>query len=113
MEGPNGERVRGMALFDGASGLGVLDSTWFAARRHRLGNVSKPQKRLRMANGTTISSSAHWEGTVDVGGIKVRAEFEGGMTISVRVQVLDLHSDGKCRTVICKSRTLMYNGCIE
>ncbi|CAK5266343.1 unnamed protein product [Mycena citricolor] len=76
LKGPKGERVRGIALFDGAAGAGVLDSTWFAARKHRLGKILAPRKRLRMANGAVIPSSAHWEGPIDVGGVVIRAEFE-------------------------------------
>ncbi|CAK5278501.1 unnamed protein product [Mycena citricolor] len=120
MEGPNGERVRGVALFDGAAGSGVLDSTWFAARKHRLGNVSKPQKRLKMANGTLIPSSAHWEGTVDVGGVRVRAEFEvidsgGAWTILLGkpiLRALRAVQDFRDDTVMVSdgaSRMLLYN----
>ncbi|CAK5282584.1 unnamed protein product [Mycena citricolor] len=50
--------------------LAYLTASGSNTRRRRLGeaSISRLQKRLRMANGEIVTSDAHWEGTVDVGG---------------------------------------------
>ncbi|KAJ7032259.1 hypothetical protein C8F04DRAFT_959142, partial [Mycena alexandri] len=75
--GPKGERVRIFALFDtGAAISGVMDEKVFERVRARLGKTSAPTKRLRMADGTLVWSLAHWEGEVEVEGVKATGSFE-------------------------------------
>ncbi|KAJ7042153.1 hypothetical protein C8F04DRAFT_946104, partial [Mycena alexandri] len=74
--GPSGEKVRVFALFDTGAGIGVLDSKVFERVRSRLGTTSAPTKRLRVANGALVWSLAHWEGELEVEGVKARGSFE-------------------------------------
>ncbi|KAJ7036657.1 hypothetical protein C8F04DRAFT_898906, partial [Mycena alexandri] len=74
--GPQGEKVRVFALFDTGAGIGVVDVKVFERVRSRLGTMSAPTKRLRMADGSLVWSVAHWDGEIEVEGVKVNGAFE-------------------------------------
>ncbi|KAF7329734.1 Retrotransposon-like family member [Mycena kentingensis (nom. inval.)] len=74
--GEGGERCRVKALFDGGALVGAIDSVVFSKIRHRLGGISQPTRRLRMANGTIVNSEAHWEGVVELAGSRETCELE-------------------------------------
>ncbi|KAJ7029687.1 hypothetical protein C8F04DRAFT_1236964 [Mycena alexandri] len=76
LHGPQGEKVRIFALFDTGAMVCVMDSTRFESVRGRLGKTSPPTKQLRLANGTIMRSLAHWEGEVEVEGVKAFGSFE-------------------------------------
>ncbi|KAJ7750825.1 hypothetical protein B0H16DRAFT_1318324, partial [Mycena metata] len=76
LSGARGERVRVFGLFDTGAGLGVLDSEVFKRVKERLGATSAGTKRLRVANGTLVWSLAHWEGELEVDGVRAKGSFE-------------------------------------
>ena len=51
-------------------------STVFEKVKKRLGPGIPSKQQLRMANGSVIPSEAHWEGYVNLGGIRVAITFE-------------------------------------
>jgi hypothetical protein len=75
-EGPRGEKVRVRALFDSGAQVGAIDSTWFEEVKRRMGGGIAPNKCLRMADGTRVEPSAHWEGGFEIEGVRERGRFE-------------------------------------
>ncbi|KAJ7783132.1 hypothetical protein B0H16DRAFT_1803414 [Mycena metata] len=53
-----------------------MDLRRFEEVRGRLGRISPPTKQLRLANGEITRSLAHWEGEVEVEGVKAWGAFE-------------------------------------
>ncbi|KAJ7129935.1 hypothetical protein C8R46DRAFT_808628, partial [Mycena filopes] len=76
LHGPRGEKIRVMALFDLGATVCAMDEQFFERSRARLGKVAAPRKELRMANGYRVKSQAHWEGVMDVDGVKNGGAFE-------------------------------------
>lgn len=76
LKGPNGELVRVRALFDDGAMVPAMCSSIFTKVKHRLHNLQPSTKRLRMANGTIISSEAKWSGMVELNGVQALGEFE-------------------------------------
>ncbi|KAJ7018379.1 hypothetical protein C8F04DRAFT_895139, partial [Mycena alexandri] len=74
--GPQGEKVRVFALFDTGAAIGVVDVKVFERVKARLGKMSAPTKRLRMADGTLVWSLAHWDGMLEVEGVRAIGSFE-------------------------------------
>ncbi|KAK7005526.1 hypothetical protein R3P38DRAFT_2556832, partial [Favolaschia claudopus] len=71
-----GEKSRVLALWDGGAQVSALDRKKFEEMKHRLGTVLPGTKVLRMADGTKVSSVAHWEGEVEVEGVRIVGRFE-------------------------------------
>ena len=77
LHGPQGEKVRVKALFDGGAMVGAMCASFFKKVQHRLQGQTKPSsRRLRVANGVIVPSQAVWNGTLELGGIRAEAEFE-------------------------------------
>ncbi|THH13172.1 hypothetical protein EW146_g7017 [Bondarzewia mesenterica] len=76
LDGPNGEVVRMRSLFDDGAMVGAMCSTIFAKIKHRLSGWGRSTKRLRMADGTVIKSEARWQGTIQLGSVRAKGEFE-------------------------------------
>ncbi|THH15436.1 hypothetical protein EW146_g5032 [Bondarzewia mesenterica] len=76
LDGPNGEVVRMHSLFDDGAMVGAMCSTIFAKIKHCLSGWGHSTKRLRMANGTVIKSEARWQGTIQLGSVRAKGEFE-------------------------------------
>lgn len=74
--GPQGEIIRVSALFDGCAMVSAMCMSVFEKVRHRLGEWRKSEKQLRMGNGVIIPSLAVWEGSIQLGEVTVRGEFE-------------------------------------
>ncbi|KAG1725895.1 uncharacterized protein EDB91DRAFT_1254580 [Suillus paluster] len=68
LKGPNGELVRIQALFDDGAMVPAMCSSIFNKVKHRLQNFSPSTKRLRMANGTIVTSEAQWSGVIELNG---------------------------------------------
>ncbi|KAG2336352.1 hypothetical protein BDR05DRAFT_896846, partial [Suillus weaverae] len=73
---PKGEAVRVRALFDDGAMVAAMCTSVFDKVKHRLGNWSPSEKKLRMANGSIVNSDAKWLGIIEVGGVQVKGEFE-------------------------------------
>ncbi|EDR00265.1 uncharacterized protein LACBIDRAFT_314458 [Laccaria bicolor S238N-H82] len=77
VHGPQGEKVRVKAVFDGGAMVGTMCTSFFKKVQHRLlGQTTPSNRRLRVANGTIIPSHAVWTGMLELGGVRVKAEFE-------------------------------------
>ncbi|KAJ6630405.1 hypothetical protein B0H10DRAFT_2208070 [Mycena sp. CBHHK59/15] len=76
LEGPRGEKVWVLALWDGGALVGAMDKDVFKKARNCLGNISTPTKTLRMANGVLVDSLVHWEGTLKIDGVRASRAFE-------------------------------------
>ncbi|KAJ7809603.1 hypothetical protein B0H13DRAFT_2385138 [Mycena leptocephala] len=74
--GPQGEKVCVLALFDSGAQVGAIDRTFFEEARRRMGFGIAPKKCLRMADGTRVDSSRHWEGEIEIQGVRVQGGFE-------------------------------------
>ena len=75
-EGPQGEVVRIRGLFDGGALVNVMCSTVFDKVKKRLRSGVTSKLKLRMANGSIIPSEVHWEGYVNLGGVRAKIAFE-------------------------------------
>ncbi|KAK7021581.1 hypothetical protein R3P38DRAFT_2533380, partial [Favolaschia claudopus] len=71
-----GEKNRVCALWDGGAQVSALDRSKFEGMKHRLGVTSAGTKVLRMADGMKVPSVAHWEGEIEVEGVRVVGQFE-------------------------------------
>ncbi|KAJ7071901.1 hypothetical protein B0H15DRAFT_793145, partial [Mycena belliarum] len=76
IEGPRGERVRVRALEDGGALVNAMCTALYEAVRHRIGELERSQKILRMANGALVPSIGSWVGFIGFGRARVRARFE-------------------------------------
>ncbi|KAJ7869413.1 hypothetical protein B0H13DRAFT_1896655 [Mycena leptocephala] len=76
IHGPQGEKVRVKALFDGGATVAAMDTAVWERNRHRLGGGEPSRKVLRMASGQPVSSQAAWEGTLEMEGITATGPFE-------------------------------------
>ena len=57
--------------------VGAMCASVFKKSEHRLWGQTKPSnRRLRMANGSIVHSQAVWNGVLELGGIRAKAEFE-------------------------------------
>ena len=57
LHGPQGEKVRVKALFDGGAMVGAMCASFFNKVQHRLLGQTKPSsRRLRVANGAIVPS---------------------------------------------------------
>ena len=74
--GKEGAKVEIKGLVDDGAMVAAMDTKLFEKLQKTLEGVQPSSKQLRMANGTIIPSKAHWEGTVDVGEVKAKGEFE-------------------------------------
>jgi hypothetical protein len=86
LEGPQGEINRVLGLFDTGCQVGALDRKHYERTAKRMGKLSAPTKRLRMADGMLIDTYGTWKGTMTVGGVNIKGEFDvfdshGGWTI--------------------------------
>ncbi|KAJ7620802.1 hypothetical protein B0H17DRAFT_1219467 [Mycena rosella] len=75
-EGLQGEKIRAMALFNTGALVAAMNQALFDRAKRRLGKIYPPTKRLRMAGGSIVSSTAHWEGTLEVDGLRAQGGFE-------------------------------------
>ncbi|KAJ7172818.1 hypothetical protein C8R43DRAFT_1119658 [Mycena crocata] len=76
VEGPRGELERIRALEDGGAMVNAMCVALYRAVRHRIGELQRSGKILRMANGTLVPSIGYWEGYIRFGGARVKASFE-------------------------------------
>jgi hypothetical protein len=86
LQGPQGEVNRVLGLFDTGCQVGALDKTYYERAVKRMGKLTAPTKRLRMADGTLVDTYGTWGGTTTVGGVSIKGEFDvfdshGGWTI--------------------------------
>ncbi|KAF8142503.1 hypothetical protein K438DRAFT_1451241, partial [Mycena galopus ATCC 62051] len=71
-----GEKVRVMATWDTGAAVGAIDKKFYELRERRMGLLSAPTKRLRMADGTVVEVFGHWEGEVEIEGVRETCAFE-------------------------------------
>ncbi|THV06371.1 hypothetical protein K435DRAFT_592867, partial [Dendrothele bispora CBS 962.96] len=64
------------AFFDDGAMISAMSTTTFDKLKGILTGWGPSWRRLRMADDSLVPSVAHWEGTVVLGGISVRGEFE-------------------------------------
>jgi hypothetical protein len=76
LEGPKGEIVRLRGVFDDGSSINAIDLKVFATIKHRLSELRKSNRILRMANGLLIPSHGTWIGIIQVGGVSMKGAFE-------------------------------------
>ena len=76
LEGPKGEVVHIRELFDDGVLVNVLCSSVFDNIKKHLGSGVNSKWQLRMANGSIVPSKDHWEGPVNLGGIRTTIAFE-------------------------------------
>ncbi|KAJ7734804.1 hypothetical protein B0H16DRAFT_1327400, partial [Mycena metata] len=76
IHGPQGEIVCIYVLFNSGTMVCVMDEKVFEGLRNHLRRTSPPTKQLRLANGLIMPSKAHWEGEIEVEGVKVRGSSE-------------------------------------
>jgi hypothetical protein len=56
--------------------VNAMCTVLYAAVQHRIGELQRSVKILRMANGALVPSIGRWEGHIRFGGARVRATFE-------------------------------------
>ncbi|KAJ7057289.1 hypothetical protein C8F01DRAFT_330141 [Mycena amicta] len=57
--------------------IGALDTAYFASVRNCIGGTtSAPRMRLRMADGHIVRSAAHWDGWMEIAGLRINASCE-------------------------------------
>ena len=70
LHGPQGEKVRFEALFDGGAMVGAMCTSFFKKVQHRLHSQTRPSSRhLCVANRVIVPSQAVWSGVLELGGI--------------------------------------------
>ena len=76
LQGPRGERVRFLAIVDNGAMINAIDATAYQRTARRLNPLSPSSRKLRMANGSVISSTGTWAGTLEWGPITTHTTFE-------------------------------------
>lgn len=76
LEGPKGEAVRVRALFDDGAMVAAMCTSVFNKVKHCLTNWGPSERKLRMANGNIINADAKWSGTIDIGRVRAKGDFE-------------------------------------
>ncbi|KAK6988504.1 hypothetical protein R3P38DRAFT_2804549 [Favolaschia claudopus] len=76
LEGPQGELVRVLALFDSGAQVGAMDRKFYEEKKSRLGPLKPAARKLRMADGTVVGALGCWEGEILVGDVRARGAFE-------------------------------------
>ncbi|KAJ7112632.1 hypothetical protein C8R44DRAFT_573383, partial [Mycena epipterygia] len=74
--GPRGEQVRVLGLFNTGAQVGGMSKAFYDAKAARLGETRALTRHLRMANGELVAPFGQWEGTVDVGGVRIQGVFD-------------------------------------
>ena len=75
LQGPRGERVRFLAIVDNGAMINAIDATAYQRTAHRLNLLSPSSQKLRMANGSVISSTGR-AGTLEWGLITTHTTFK-------------------------------------
>jgi hypothetical protein len=121
LQGLQGEVNRVLGLFDTGCQVGALDKTYYEQKAKQMGRLAAPTRCLRMADGTLVNTYGSWGGTVTVGGVDIKGEFDvfdshGGWTILFGKPLLvavgavhDVRADvvtvsGKGRTAVLENR---------
>ncbi|KAF8195132.1 hypothetical protein K438DRAFT_1587515, partial [Mycena galopus ATCC 62051] len=76
VEGPRGEQERIRALEDDGAMVNAMCTELYRVVRHRIGELRRSERTLRMANGALVPSIGYWEGYIRFGGARVHAGFE-------------------------------------
>jgi hypothetical protein len=76
LQGPRGERVRFLAIVDNGAMINAIDTTAYQRIARRLNPLSPSSRKLRMANGSVISSTGTWVGILEWGPITTHTTFE-------------------------------------
>ncbi|KAJ6557757.1 hypothetical protein B0H19DRAFT_857309, partial [Mycena capillaripes] len=71
-----GELVKIRALVDDGAMVNAMCMRMYEAVKHRLGELQRSGRTLRMANGTLIPSRGYWVGYIRFGGARVHTAFE-------------------------------------
>lgn len=76
LEGPNGERVRFLAVVDNGAMINALDVEAYNRVKGRLGGLDPSRQVLRMADGSLVAAVGTWSGVLQWGSAKEETTFE-------------------------------------
>jgi hypothetical protein len=76
LHGPQGERIRILAIVDNGAMINAIDTAAFQRIARRLSPLSPSSRTLRMADGSLVSSTGVWTGTISWGPINIQTAFE-------------------------------------
>ncbi|KAF8131679.1 hypothetical protein EV363DRAFT_1165548, partial [Boletus edulis] len=76
LHGPKGERARFLAVMDNGAMINAIDTAAFQRIARRLHPLSPSSRKLRMANGSVVSSTGTWTGKFEWGPLTTHTAFE-------------------------------------
>jgi hypothetical protein len=76
LHGPQGEKIRILAIVDNGAMINAIDTAAFQQIARRLSLLSPSSRTLRMADGSLVSSTGVWTGTISWGPINIQTAFE-------------------------------------
>ena len=76
LHGPNREQVRFLAVVDNGAMINAIDTAAFQCIARRLNPLSPSARKLRMANGSVVSSTGTWAGKLKWGPLTTHTTFE-------------------------------------